>query len=98
MPYCTSKSAVVGLTRAMALELAPHDITVNSVAPTFVHTEMTRSTLDDPVRAERLLARIPLGRFAEPGDVTGAVRYLLGPGARMVTGHTLPVDGGWTIW
>jgi NAD(P)-dependent dehydrogenase (short-subunit alcohol dehydrogenase family) len=98
VPYCTSKSAVIGLTRAMALELAPHQITVNSVAPTFVRTEMTRSTLADPVRAGRLLERIPLGRFAEPSDVTGAVRYLLGPGARMVTGQTLPVDGGWTIW
>lgn len=97
VPYCTSKSAVVGLTRAMALELAPHDITVNSVAPTFVRTEMTRTTLEDPVRAQGLLDRIPLGRFAEPSDVASAVLYLLGPGARMVTGQTLPVDGGWTI-
>lgn len=95
--YGSSKAAVAQLTRNLAYELAPHGIRVNGVAPTFVRTELTASTLDDPGRAERLLARIPLGRFGEPRDVVGAVAFLLGPAASLVTGHTLVVDGGFTV-
>lgn len=94
--YCASKGGLVQLTRALALELAEHDIRVNSVAPTFVLTELTRSTLEQPELRERFLGRIPMGRFARPEDVVGAVAYLSGDMSAMVTGHTLLVDGGWT--
>jgi NAD(P)-dependent dehydrogenase (short-subunit alcohol dehydrogenase family) len=96
--YCASKSALVGLTRVMAIELATHGITANCVAPTFVETELTRSTLARPELRDRFLSRIPLQRFAEVDDVVGAVDYLIGPRARMVTGQVLVVDGGWTSW
>jgi NAD(P)-dependent dehydrogenase (short-subunit alcohol dehydrogenase family) len=94
--YCASKGGLVQLTRTMALELAEHGIRVNSVAPTFALTELTRTTLEQPDLRQRFLGRIPMGRFARPEDVVGAVAYLSGDMAAMVTGHTLLVDGGWT--
>ncbi len=96
--YGASKAGVVLLTKVLAIELAPHAITVNSVAPTFVSTELTRATLEDPDWRERILSRIPLGRVGEVEDVAAAVLYLASPAAAMVTGHTLLVDGGWTAW
>lgn len=96
--YCASKAALIGLTRVMAIELAQHGITANCVAPTFVETELTRSTLARPGLRDRFLSRIPMGRFAAVEDIVGAVDYLLGPRARMVTGQVLAVDGGWTSW
>lgn len=96
--YCASKGGLVQLTKVLAIELAPMSIRVNSVAPTFIRTELTRSTLERPEVAERLLARLPIGRFGEPEEVVGAVVYLAGPMASLVTGHTLLVDGGWTAW
>jgi len=96
--YCASKAALIGLTRVMAIELAQHGITANCVAPTFVETALTRSTLTRPDLRDRFLSRIPMGRFALVEDVVGAVEYLLGPQARMVTGQVLVVDGGWTSW
>jgi NAD(P)-dependent dehydrogenase (short-subunit alcohol dehydrogenase family) len=96
--YGASKAGVVLLTKVLAIELAPHGITVNSVAPTFVSTELTRATLEDPDWRERILSRIPLGRVGEVEDVAAAALYLASPAAAMVTGHTLLVDGGWTAW
>ena len=96
-PYGSSKGAVAQLTRNLALEWAPHGIRVNNVAPTFVRTELTAVTLAPGERADQLLGRIPLGRFGEPEDVVGAVAFLLGDAAAMITGHTLLVDGGYTI-
>ena len=96
--YGASKGGVALLTKVLAIELAQYGITVNAVAPTFVATELTRSTLEDPEWRERILSRIPLGRVGEVGDVTAAVVYLASPAASMVTGHTLLVDGGWTAW
>ena len=96
--YGASKGGVVLLTKVLAIELAQYGITVNAVAPTFVATELTRSTLEDPEWRERILSRIPLGRVGEVGDVAAAVVYLASPAASMVTGHTLLVDGGWTAW
>ncbi len=96
--YGASKAGVVLLAKVLAIELAPHGITVNSVAPTFVSTELTRATLEDPDWRERILSRIPLGRVGEVEDVAAAVLYLASPAATMVTGHTLLVDGGWTAW
>ena len=94
--YCTSKHAVEGLTKAMAVELAPHGIRVNAVAPTFVETPLTKPMLDDPEFRRFVDSMIPVGRLAETGDIVAAVLYLVSPGARMVTGHSLRVDGGWT--
>ena len=94
--YCATKHAVEGMVKAMALELAPHGIRVVSVAPTFVHTEMTAAQLDDPEVGGRLLEQIPLGRFATADDVAGAVVWAASAQAAMVTGTSLVVDGGWT--
>lgn len=94
--YCASKGGVVNLTRVLAFEWAPVGIRVNALCPTFVMTPMTAPLLNDPVAGGDLLARTPLGRFADPEDVASAVVWLASPGARMVTGVALPVDGGWT--
>lgn len=94
--YCMTKHAVEGLTKALAVELAEHGIRVNSVAPTFIETAMTRPMLDEPGFREFILDMIPLREFGTVDDVVAAVMYLVSPGARMVTGHSLKVDGGWT--
>jgi 2-deoxy-D-gluconate 3-dehydrogenase len=96
--YCASKGGVTQLTKVLALELARHNITVNAVAPTFVETELTRSTLENPVWRDRILARIPLGRVGTVAEIAAAVVYLATQEAGLVTGHTLLVDGGWTAW
>lgn len=95
--YGSSKGAVAQLTRNLALEWASHSIRVNAVAPTFVRTELTASTLSEVGRGEELLRRIPLGRFGEPDDVVGPVAFLLCDASSMITGHTLVVDGGYTV-
>jgi len=95
--YGASKAALIHLTKVLALEWAPHRIRVNAVAPTFVRTELTASTLARPDWAKELLGRIPLGRFGEPEEIVGAVGFLLSPGASLITGQTLAIDGGYTI-
>ncbi len=92
--YQTSKGAMVNMTRALACEWAERGIRVNAVAPTWVRTEFTKSLLDDPVLSARLLDLMPLKAFAETADVAAAALFLASPAARMITGHTLPVDGG----
>lgn len=94
--YCMTKHAMEGLTKAMAVELAPRGIRVNSVAPTFVETPMTAPMLADPDFRDFVNRMIPLGQTAKPEDVAAAVAYLAGPGGAMVTGTSLLVDGGWT--
>ncbi len=94
--YCATKHAVEGLTKAMAVELAPNGIRVNAVAPTYVATPLTRPFFDDPAFREDTLQRIPLGRIGEVEDVVGAVLYLASPASRLVTGPSLLVDGGYT--
>jgi NAD(P)-dependent dehydrogenase (short-subunit alcohol dehydrogenase family) len=94
--YCATKHAVEGLVKAMAVELAPEGIRVVSIAPTFVRTELTAAQLDDPVIGPRLRGQIPLGDWAEPDDVADAVVWACSPRARMVTGTSVRVDGGWT--
>ncbi len=94
--YCMTKHAVEGLTKAMAVELAPHRIRVNTVAPTFVETPLTKPMLDDPEFRDFVMGMIPLKKLASLDDVAAAVLYLVSPGAGMVTGHSLKVDGGWT--
>ncbi|MDQ3911629.1 MAG: glucose 1-dehydrogenase [Actinomycetota bacterium] len=94
--YCATKHAVEGLTKAMAVELAPHNVRVNSVAPTFVETPMTKPFLENETFRVDTLSRIPLGRLGRVEDVTGAVLFLASPAAGLITGASLLVDGGWT--
>jgi NAD(P)-dependent dehydrogenase (short-subunit alcohol dehydrogenase family) len=94
--YCMTKHAVEGLTKAMAVELAPRAIRVNSVAPTFIETELTRPMFADAEFRRSVLDSIPMGKLGSVDDVVGAVLYLCSRGASMVTGHSLVVDGGWT--
>jgi NAD(P)-dependent dehydrogenase (short-subunit alcohol dehydrogenase family) len=94
--YCATKHAVEGLTKAAAVELAPRGIRVNTIAPTFIATELTRPMLADPAFAADVIDRIPLGVLGSPEDVGHAAVYLASDAARMVTGTSLLVDGGWT--
>jgi NAD(P)-dependent dehydrogenase (short-subunit alcohol dehydrogenase family) len=80
----------------LALEWAPHGVTVNAVAPTFIRTPGTADRLDDPDFLADVLTRIPLGRVGSTMDVAGAVIFLASPAASLVTGSVLSVDGGWT--
>ena len=92
--YAAAKAGLIMLTRSFALELAPHRIRVNAVAPTFVETDLGRQTLDQPGVREQITGRIPLGRVASEADVAAAVRYLVSADAAFITGTVLPVDGG----
>jgi len=96
--YCAAKHAVDGLVKALAVEWAPRRVTVNSVAPTFVETDLTREMLSEPGFRSEVLGRIPAGRLGEIDDVAVAAAFLLGPEAGLITGIVLPVDGGWTAW
>ena len=94
--YCATKHAVEGMTKAMAMDLAPHGIRVNAIAPTFISTPMTRPFLDDPAFREDTMSRIALGRLGELPDVMGAVVFLASDAASLITGTSLLIDGGWT--
>lgn len=96
--YCSTKGAVIQLVRTLGLEWARFGITVNSVAPTFVETDLTRRRLQDPEFLSFVLKKIPAGKLAKPEDVTAAVLFLASEQAGMVNCHTLAVDGGWTAW
>jgi NAD(P)-dependent dehydrogenase (short-subunit alcohol dehydrogenase family) len=92
--YQTTKGAIVNMTRALAVEWAPNGIRVNAVAPTYVRTPFIAGLVADPELVARIEAMTPLRRLADPEEVASAILFLAGPGASMVTGHTLPVDGG----
>jgi len=96
--YVMSKHAVEGLTKAMAVELAPKGVRVVSIAPTFVTTPLTKPFFEDPVFRKWVLDRIPLGRLGTVEEVASAVVFLASPAASLVTGSSLLVDGGWTAW
>lgn len=95
--YVATKGGVMMLARAMALELAPHGITVNLVAPGTIETDINRGMLADPEFRARKLAPVPMRRAGTPEDVAGAVAYLASAAAAYVTGATIVVDGGLTI-
>jgi NAD(P)-dependent dehydrogenase (short-subunit alcohol dehydrogenase family) len=94
--YCMTKHALEGLTKAMAVELGSFGIRVNSVAPTFVETPMTKPMSADETFRRSVLDSIPLGKLAHPRDVAQAVLFLASPASGMITGASLLVDGGWT--
>lgn len=94
--YCSTRGGLVMLVKQHAMELAPHNITVNGVAPTFVYTEMIRHVMENPEFRKNLEARIPLGRIADPKDIVGPVLFFSAPASGFVTGQTLYVDGGIT--
>ncbi|HQE63445.1 MAG TPA: SDR family NAD(P)-dependent oxidoreductase [bacterium] len=93
--YCASKGGINGLVRALALELAPRQITVNAVAPGSIITPGTSNTDEGSQKAT--MAKIPLGRLGKPQDIAAAVAFLASEGAGYITGQVLVVDGGWTI-
>jgi len=95
--YCMTKAAIAHLTKCLAVEWGEYSIRVNAVAPTFVHTPGTESTLAYPAFRSSVIERIAaLHRVGEPMDVAGAVVFLASPAASLITGHTLLIDGGWT--
>lgn len=94
--YCASKHAMEGFTKAMAIELAPHDIRVNSVGPTFIETPLTRPFFENAAFKAEVLSKIKLGRLGQLEEVTGAIVFLASQAASLITGSALVVDGGWT--
>jgi NAD(P)-dependent dehydrogenase (short-subunit alcohol dehydrogenase family) len=96
--YTAAKTAIEGMTRAMAVELSPGGIRVNCVAPGFITTNMSAKALDDdPLRKQKVLSRTPMGKLGFPDDVAEAIYYLSSDAAKYVTGVVLPVDGGNSI-
>jgi len=93
--YTSSKSGLMGLTRVLANEWAKYGINVNAIAPGYMATDNTEALRGDPVRSAEILARIPAGRWGEPGDVAGAAVFLASEASRYVNGFTIAVDGGW---
>ena len=94
--YCMTKHGVEGLTKAMAVELGPHGIRVNTVSPTFIETPLTRPFLEDPKFAEFVMGMIAMKRLGTVDEVAAAVLYLVSPASGIVTGTSLRIDGGWT--
>ncbi|MFT4089464.1 MAG: glucose 1-dehydrogenase [Asticcacaulis sp.] len=94
--YCASKWGLEGLTRAMALDLAPHQIRVNTIAPTFIETPMTKPFFEDQAFLQSVLQKIKLGRLGQAEDLTGAAVFLASDAAKLITGTSVVIDGGWT--
>lgn len=94
--YSASKSAIEGLSRSLAIELAKEGIRVNTICPTFTLTEMTAKALEDPVFRESVISKIPLGRLASPSDYLGICLLLASEAGALITGASFMVDGGWT--
>ena len=94
--YCASKWGLEGLNKAMALDLAPHGIRSNTIAPTFVDTPMVRPFLDDPAFRDDVLSRIKLGRLGRVEDLMGAIVFLASDASALMTGTSMIIDGGWT--
>jgi 2-dehydro-3-deoxy-D-gluconate 5-dehydrogenase len=93
--YTASKSALAGITRALANEWASHNINVNAIAPGYMATDNTSALRADPMRSKSILERIPAARWGTPDDLKGAVVYLSSPASDYLNGAIIPVDGGW---
>lgn len=98
LAYYTTKAGVVGFTRGLALEMAPHNINVNAIAPGFFPSEMTRPFIEDLDALSYTLARIPMRRIGYPYELKGAVIFLSSKASDGITGQVIPVDSGWSIW
>lgn len=94
--YCASKAAVVGMTKVLAMEWAPHGINVNAISPTIVETALGKKAWAGEL-GERAKLQIPVGRFAQPEEIAGLVLYLLSDAAKMITGENVVIDGGYSI-
>jgi len=94
--YCASKHAMEGFTKAMAIELAPHNIRVNSLGPTFLETPMTRPFFENKAFRDEVLSKIKLGRLGQLDELTGAIVFLASDASSLMTGSALVLDGGWT--
>lgn len=95
--YAASKAGLLGFTKSVALEMASRNITANAICPGFIETDMTAAALTDDLRA-KALERVPLGRLGTPADIANAVVFLASDAAAYITGQTLAVDGGWTMY
>jgi NAD(P)-dependent dehydrogenase (short-subunit alcohol dehydrogenase family) len=94
--YCASKHAMEGFTKAMAVELAPHNIRVNSLGPTFLETPMTKPFFENKTFRDEVLSKIKLGRLGQLHEITGAIVFLASDASALMTGSALVIDGGWT--
>jgi NAD(P)-dependent dehydrogenase (short-subunit alcohol dehydrogenase family) len=94
--YCASKHAMEGFTKAMAIELAPHNIRVNSLGPTFLETPMTRPFFENKAFRDEVLGKIKLGRLGQLDELTGAILFLASDASSLMTGSALVLDGSWT--
>ena len=94
--YCASKWAIEGFTKALAVELGPKGIRVNTICPTFIETPMTKPFFEDPAFLDSVLAKIKLGRIGQVGDITGAAVFLASDASGLMTGSAMMLDGGWT--
>ena len=94
--YCASKWALEGMNKAMALDLAPHGIRSNTIAPTFIETPLTKPFFEDEAFKASVLSKIKLGRIGQVEDLMGAVLFLASDASALMTGTSLIVDGGWT--
>jgi NAD(P)-dependent dehydrogenase (short-subunit alcohol dehydrogenase family) len=94
--YCASKHAMEGFTKAMAIELAPHNVRVNSLGPTFLETPMTKPFFENKAFRDEVLSKIKLGRLGQLEDLTGAIVFLASDASSLMTGSALVLDGGWT--
>ena len=94
--YCGAKWGIEGVTKASAIELAPHQIRVNTIAPTFIRTPMTASTFENPERVKWLEEKIKIGRVGEIEDIMGALAFLASDASALITGTSIIIDGGWT--
>jgi NAD(P)-dependent dehydrogenase (short-subunit alcohol dehydrogenase family) len=94
--YCASKHAMEGFTKAMAIELAPHNIRVNSLGPTFLETPMTKPFFENKAFRDEVLSKIKLGRLGQLNELSGAIVFLASDASSLMTGSALVLDGGWT--
>ncbi len=98
LAYASSKGGVVQMTKVMAIEWAPHNVHVNAIAPTYFETPLVATLRNDPERFRFINERTPMGRWGQPDELAGTLVYLASAASDFVTGQTLYVDGGWTIW
>ncbi|MEJ5376153.1 MAG: glucose 1-dehydrogenase [bacterium] len=96
--YASSKGGVIQMTKVMALEWAPYHINVNAIAPTYFETPLVAALKNDPERYRFIVERTPMGRWGQPEELEGIVVFLASRASDFITGQTIFVDGGWTVW